>query len=206
MKNKNNLIRELNGYRVIYQPDHPHSMKNENWDGFIYEHIIVAESKLGRLLKDDEEIHHLNGLRNDNRYSNLLVMTKSQHGRLHAWLNAGAPGIERFRENGKNSLNTKDISPEYCVVCGKTLQDKQITSCSQSCYNLHTRRVERPSKEQLIQDIHTMSMVKVGAKYKVSDNAIRKWMKSYGISKPTMSQATVTTVEGAETSGEVQPS
>lgn len=181
-------------------------MKNECWSGFVYEHIVIAEEKLGRLLSEDEVVHHLNGLRGDNRYCNLLVLTKSQHGRLHAWLNAGAPGIERFRENGKNSLNTNDIQPSFCVVCNRTLQDKQLNYCSQSCCNLHTRKVERPSKEQLKQDISTMSMVKVGTKYGVSDNAIRKWMKSYGMSKSTMSRSVITITAGAETSGEVESS
>ena len=39
----------------------------------------------------------------------------------------------------------------------------------------------KPVKEQLINDITTMSMVQVGKKYGVSDNAVRKWCRSYGI-------------------------
>jgi len=42
-------------------------------------------------------------------------------------------------------------------------------------------KANRPSKEQLIHDIETMSMVKVGEKYGVSDNAVRKWCKNYEI-------------------------
>ena len=38
----------------------------------------------------------------------------------------------------------------------------------------------RPSLEQLQKDIKELgSMVKVGHKYSVSDNAVRKWIKRY---------------------------
>lgn len=36
-------IRELNGYRVIYLPEHPKAMTSNNWLGYIYEHIVIAE-------------------------------------------------------------------------------------------------------------------------------------------------------------------
>jgi very-short-patch-repair endonuclease/transposase len=44
---------------------------------------------------------------------------------------------------------------------------------------LKNRKVDRPSYEQLLEDLDNMSYVKVGKKYKVSDNAIRKWIKYY---------------------------
>lgn len=53
--------------------------------------------------------------------------------------------------------------------------------CSQKCRGLHSRKVTRPSKEQLELDISSMSMVQVGKKYGVSDNAVRKWIKYYCI-------------------------
>jgi len=40
------------------------------------------------------------------------------------------------------------------------------------------RKVTRPSKEQLLDDLKKMSWLAVGRKYGVSDNAVRKWMKS----------------------------
>lgn len=41
------------------------------------------------------------------------------------------------------------------------------------------RKVERPSYEQLQNELRTTSMVQVGKKYGVSDNTIRKWLKKY---------------------------
>ncbi len=57
-------------------------------DGYVYltidgvrrgEHRIVMEKVLGRTLKKSEHIHHLNGIRGDNRLENLVVMEKSEH-------------------------------------------------------------------------------------------------------------------------------
>jgi uncharacterized protein YjcR len=39
--------------------------------------------------------------------------------------------------------------------------------------------VPRPSHAQLIADLEAMSYVQVGAKYGVSDNAVRKWLRRY---------------------------
>ena len=41
------------------------------------------------------------------------------------------------------------------------------------------RKVERPSYEQLMADVASMSFVAIGRKYGVSDNAVRKWIRWY---------------------------
>jgi hypothetical protein len=45
--------------------------------------------------------------------------------------------------------------------------------------HIETRKVERPSHEQLLSDVSEMSMLAVGRKYGVSDNAVRKWLRWY---------------------------
>jgi len=45
------------------------------------------------------------------------------------------------------------------------------------------RKVERPSREQLEKDLSEMSFLKVGKKYGVSDNSIRKWLKTKATEK-----------------------
>jgi len=54
--------------------------------------------------------------------------------------------------------------------------------CSVKCAARSQRRkVKRPSKTTLQNKIETMSWVAIGREYGVSDNAIRKWAKNYGI-------------------------
>lgn len=67
------------GYMSIYFPDHPKCTS----DGYIMEHVLVMESIIGRWLREDEVVHHVNRKRDDNRKENLKLMTKSEHMSFH---------------------------------------------------------------------------------------------------------------------------
>lgn len=200
-------IRELNGYRLLFIPDHPKAMKSDNWVGYVYEHIVVVEKDLGRELTNEEIVHHLDGNRSNNRIENLLVLSRGQHGRLHVWLKSGAVWLGDHTGNGLNSGNAKLREPTYCKSCRITLQRDQENYCSVECAIIGTRKVKRPSKSQLEKEIVAMSFLALGRKYGVTDNAVRKWAKQYGIlSKPILSQSSGIPEAGAETTGEVQSS
>lgn len=62
------------GYRVWYMPDHPMA----NSAGAVTEHRLVMAEQMGRPLTADENVHHLNGDRLDNRIENLELWSKSQ--------------------------------------------------------------------------------------------------------------------------------
>jgi hypothetical protein len=68
------------GYVFIYAPNHPRAKHNR---AYVMEHILVMELSLGRFLKDKEVVHHINGIKDDNRIENLLLMNKSSHMTLH---------------------------------------------------------------------------------------------------------------------------
>ena len=49
----------------------------------IYEHRLVMQQHLGRKLRRDEHIHHINGNRQDNRIENLRIVSREEHMRIH---------------------------------------------------------------------------------------------------------------------------
>jgi hypothetical protein len=70
-----------------------------------------------------------------------------------------------------------------CKNCNKTIikpQDDQ-KYCSHECMHFGRRKVQRPSKEELLLLINTNSLLGIGKMFGVSDNSVRKWCKSYGI-------------------------
>ena len=67
------------GYISVFLPTHPNASK----DGFVMEHILIMENHIGRILKEDEVVHHKNKIRDDNRIENLELMTFKEHARLH---------------------------------------------------------------------------------------------------------------------------
>jgi len=67
------------GYIKVYVPDHPHASA----DGYVMKHTLVMERHIGRFLREDEVVHHVNHVRSDNRLENLRLMTKKEHQSLH---------------------------------------------------------------------------------------------------------------------------
>ena len=65
--------------------DHPRSGPHNQ----VYEHILVAENKLGRFLDPIERVHHINCVKDDNRPENLFVCANNtEHFRIHGSLNS----------------------------------------------------------------------------------------------------------------------
>lgn len=63
------------GYIVVLCKQHPNATKQ----GTVAEHRLVMEESLGRYLTSYETVHHINGIKDDNRIENLQLRT-GQHG------------------------------------------------------------------------------------------------------------------------------
>jgi hypothetical protein len=74
------------GYVFEFQPGH----RLQNQWGFVAQHRLVAEAKLGRQLRLGEVVHHIDKCSWNNHPDNLLVMSAAAHHRLHAQQRAEA--------------------------------------------------------------------------------------------------------------------
>jgi hypothetical protein len=66
------------GYTGLYFPHHYRANQN----GYVLEHIVVWENYHNKKLPKGWIIHHLNGVRTDNRINNLAAMPVNKHDRL----------------------------------------------------------------------------------------------------------------------------
>lgn len=78
-----------------------------------------------------------------------------------------------------------DVSSN-CLNCNEDFCKKSMYQvyCSKQCATFSKRKAERPSKEELEKMVWEIPTTHISKKYGVSDNAVSKWVKKYGINKP----------------------
>ena len=90
-----------------------------------------------------------------------------------------------FLDNTINNLRflCPNCHSQTATYAGKSsrLKPSQIDPNWRNREKLSTRKVIRPSKEELQDMLRKETFVAIGKKYKVSDNAVRKWAKKYDL-------------------------
>lgn len=79
----------------------------------------------------------------------------------------------------RKRIRTHGDGLETCPLCGKP-KGKDAFYCV-ACGHLIQRKTNRPSKEELIEKVVKLGFAAVGREYGVSDKAIVKWCKAYGL-------------------------
>ena len=168
MYNENKKI-NINGYIAYYYPEHPRAYDN----GCVYEHILVAEQILGRLLKPEECVHHIDYNKTNNNPDNLMIFkTNSDHMAYHN-------GVKAILNEDGAYMCPEKINKNICPVCGKNNKSSDAKMCTE-CYKKDIIK-NIPSKEELLELIPIMPNTKIAQKYGVSDRAVGKWLVRYNI-------------------------
>lgn len=100
--------RSIGGYTLIKSYEHP----NRNSHNDVFEHRLVMENHLGRYLKKEEVIHHIDENRTNNNIENLyLCKNISNHQKVHSSFYKLMPILLKLKiiifKNGEYMLNKK---------------------------------------------------------------------------------------------------
>ena len=137
------------------------------------------------------EFHHVNPAEKEfsigasNAITKCVLLCSNCHRGIHA-------GYYQVPENWRELYNeeiaqqllddlekTKTKTLHYCQRCGTQISHKAIYC--ENCYSIIQRKVDRPSREDLKNQIRELPFTQIGKKFGVSDNAIRKWCKLYNL-------------------------
>jgi len=93
--------------------------------------------------------------------------------------------IQESRLERLSKLCKKTLTEISCPFCQKNFKPKNSRQkfCCKNCYTNQRCKVPQVNKETLLKDIKLFSNVSIGKKYGVSEQAVRKWLKKFGLNR-----------------------
>lgn len=155
----------VRGYYILYKIVNG----KVDYSSWKYEHRVAYEYYHNVELSKDSIVHHINHNKLDNSKENLITYTNSEHARMHF--------IERAAEQGR-ILHAR--TQPVCIDCGRPIKSYYSKRCV-ACSHRHARVDTHPTKEELSEMILTMNNSEIARKLNVSDKAVGKWRKKYGL-------------------------
>jgi len=183
---------------LIHQPHHPHA----NHAGYVREHRLVMEKKLGRFLQPTEVVHHKDDNRQNNDPSNLeLFPNNTAH--LAATLKGKRPnwtddGLRRMQQ-GLEKIRCKQLPPPEAIAeMYQTMSADEIArqfGCSQGAVASRLRAVgvklrsnkdrfshKWPTPDEARQMLATMSPTEMAQSLGKKTKSLYAWLTRNGVS------------------------
>jgi len=159
-------------YSFVYNPDHPNSSKSGH-PGYVYKHRLIASKIIGRPLTKDEVVHHIDGNKQNNSPENLMVLTQSQHSKLHAFIRKGDP-------SPYSHINDV-VETRHCSSCGRSMYQKAKGNLCSACIRQKLKE-KSPSKEELEEVLkRDNSLAAIDRRYNVTSTSVRRWIRKYNL-------------------------
>jgi hypothetical protein len=150
-----------------------------NFSSLVFHHLIPQEKEFSwfkmRLRSWDKVVKEL---------KKCVLLCQNCHGEIH-WPQHNIVDKKTLTDNNLlNRIISLTMSPTMsptgkCPICDEDVYG--TIYCSVKCSSISRRKVKRPSKKNLKKMLDNMSFCAIGRQYQVSDNAVRKWAKTYGL-------------------------
>lgn len=125
------------------------------------------------------ELDHIDGNHENNLLSNLRLLCPNCHALTPNYRGRNIKGKKStpLKRTRKRTLSTWNF---HCTACSKPLSGKTKTGMCRTCLS-ESRQIFKPTKQELEQLVESLPFTQIGHKFGVSDNAVRKRCKIFGI-------------------------
>ena len=136
--------------------------------------IIDGESSSYVFLTKEDVSSIIEDIKNDINFSSIAEKYDISIRSIYS-INNGSTHYQKEEKYPLRKLQDVTKKYHYCIDCGQEIS-KGAVRCKK-CQGLLSRRVDRPTRDELKNLIRNNTFISIGSLYGVSDNTIRKWCK-----------------------------